>query len=138
MSYLVMPTKRDTLVTIFLQQLVKKKGNIEKNICKGNLCLDSLDPHHFNFLRDMCLFLEEMLKGADDSMTTKSWSWKRNNFEFHKLSFHISQFMYFYFFIFGSWAIYKFCINKVFLLSFEGELLHQRLIVIVLRHYKLI
>ena len=38
-----MATKRDTLVSIFSQQLAKKQGNIENNICKDNLCLENLD-----------------------------------------------------------------------------------------------
>lgn len=43
MNRLILPTKREMLLTLFSQQLETKKKSVGKNVYKGNLCIDNLD-----------------------------------------------------------------------------------------------
>ena len=62
MTHIILPTLRNTLLTIFSQQLGQKHKSIGKNMCKGGLRISGLDPCQFSILNGRSLLWEIKMK----------------------------------------------------------------------------
>ena len=94
-NHLIVLTMRDTLLTIFSQQLEKKQRSIENNLIKGNLCIDSLDPHQFTMLINRCILWETKLKEVVASCHQEFEAESKMSFEFPQCLF-VFPFLFFF------------------------------------------